>query len=129
MATSSTLTPKTLFVVGAGASKEVGLPIGSELKSSVVRVLTLRQDPRGRETGDEIILRALNVLAERAPEKLHSYYRACQHICNAMPQVISIDNFINQHRNDKHIEQCGKLAIVRAILEAESKSSLYVRAD
>lgn len=33
------LTQKTIFVVGAGASKEVNLPIGSELKKEIAEVL------------------------------------------------------------------------------------------
>ena len=43
-----------------------------------------------------------------------------------MPQAISIDNFIDTHNGDKKIELCGKLAIVRAILAAESRCSLYI---
>lgn len=43
-----------------------------------------------------------------------------------MPQAKSIDNFIDQHSDNKEIELCGKLAIIRTILEAEAKSSLFV---
>lgn len=43
-----------------------------------------------------------------------------------MPQSISIDNFIDSHKGDKEIELCGKLAIVRAVLEAEAKSDAFV---
>jgi len=41
-----------------------------------------------------------------------------------MPQAISIDNFIEQHRNDQRIAFCGKLAIAKTILDAEGVSSL-----
>jgi len=43
-----------------------------------------------------------------------------------MPQAISIDNFIDSHRADARIATCGKLAIARCILDAESESSLFV---
>jgi hypothetical protein len=43
-----------------------------------------------------------------------------------MPQALSIDNFIDTHQGDAGIEICGKLAISRAILNAEKRSSLYV---
>jgi len=43
-----------------------------------------------------------------------------------MPQAISIDNFIDCHAGDGQLELCGKLAISRAILDAEKDSSLYV---
>jgi hypothetical protein len=42
-----------------------------------------------------------------------------------MPQAPSIDNFIDVHQGDIRVELCGKLAIVRAILEAERRSLLY----
>lgn len=112
---------RTLFVVGAGASQEVGLPIGSGLKECIVNVLSYKPNEGG--ITDAIIGRALDMANNRFRSP---YIQACQHICGAMPQVISIDNFIDQHRGDEHIEQCGKLAIVRTILAAESKSSLFI---
>lgn len=112
---------KTLFVVGAGASHEVGLPIGSGLKECIVNVLSYK--PKEGGISDAIIGRALDIANNRFRSP---YIQACQHICGAMPQVISIDNFIDQHRGDGYIEQCGKFAIVRTILAAESKSSLFI---
>lgn len=44
-----------------------------------------------------------------------------------MPQAISIDNFMDDHRKDKAIETCGKLAIVRTILQAEANSTLFIK--
>ena len=43
-----------------------------------------------------------------------------------MPQAISIDNFIDSHAGEEKITLCGKLAIARAILSAESMSLLTV---
>lgn len=112
---------KTLFVVGAGASHEVGLPIGSGLKECIVNVLSYK--PKEGGISDAIIGRALDIANNRFRSP---YIQACQHICEAMPQVISIDNFIDQHRGNEQIEHCGKLAIVRTILAAESGSSLFI---
>jgi len=41
-----------------------------------------------------------------------------------MPQAMSIDSFVDQHRGDLLIEKCAKLAIVRMILRAEHASTL-----
>lgn len=41
-----------------------------------------------------------------------------------MPQAISIDNFLEAHNGNQEIELCGKLGIVRAILQAEKNCSL-----
>jgi DNA-binding HxlR family transcriptional regulator len=40
------LKSKTVFVLGAGASKEVGLPVGSELKSTIAAKLDWRISQR-----------------------------------------------------------------------------------
>lgn len=42
-----------------------------------------------------------------------------------MPASISIDNLLDAHRNDPDIAVIGKLAIARAILQAEKKSKLF----
>lgn len=52
--------------------------------------------------------------------------QAAKQIADAMPQVMSIDNFLNQRRGEEAIEQCGKLAITLSIISTEQKSSLYV---
>lgn len=46
-------------------------------------------------------------------------------IRDAMPQAISIDNFIDSHADDPRVALCGKLAIATSILEAEQSSSLW----
>jgi hypothetical protein len=128
--TSSTSTSKTVFIVGAGASKEAGLPIGSELKKSIAKALDIRFDrARGMVSGDHHVFEALRLAVAQDPTPdrlLQSFQQAGWHIRDAMPQAISIDNFIDTRSHDKQIELCGKLAIVRTILEAESKSALFV---
>lgn len=127
---SSRSTPKTVFIVGAGASKEVGLPIGSELKKAIAEALDIRfADGYQMNSGDRHIYAALRLAADKEPTRkdlIQSLQRAGWYIRDAMPQAISIDNFIDVHSEDKQIELCGKLAIVRTILEAEAKSALLV---
>ena len=36
---------KTVFIVGAGASAEVGLPVGSALKSDIANILQIEEAP------------------------------------------------------------------------------------
>ena len=80
--------------------------------------------------GDHFIFEAFRLAAAKDPthnDLLPSFQRAGWRIRDAMPQAISIDNFIDTHSEDKQIELCGKLAIVRTILEAESKSVLFIK--
>jgi hypothetical protein len=109
---SSTSTPKTVFIIGAGASKEAGLPVGSELKESIAKALDIRFEKLTRMiNGDHFIFEAFRLAAAKDPphnDLLPSFQRAGWRIRDAMPQAISIDNFIDTHSEDKQIELCGE---------------------
>src|SRR4051794_26668209 len=95
---------KTLYVVGAGASYEVGLPLGVHLKAEIARVLKFRIDDFGRiNEGNEDISRAFSILAARKgnSSNINPYLQAAIRIGDAMPQAISIDNFIDANNDDK----------------------------
>jgi hypothetical protein len=117
--------PKTVFIIGAGASQEARMPYGSELKNSIAGVLDIRFGELGKRVrGDQRIYEALEM--STGSNDINIFLRAARRICDVMPQAISIDHFLDSHSDDKQIELCGKLAIVRTILEAEAKSSLFV---
>lgn len=121
---------KTLFIIGAGASKEANLPVGAELKKLISKVLDIRFDDFGHDlkSGDRIICGAFHAAVQNKQGRdINPYLHSCWHIRDAMPQAISIDNFIDTHSNDERIELCGKLAIVRTILDAETNSSMYLK--
>ena len=127
---------KTLIVIGAGASKEAGLPTGYELKQRIADLLDIRfrfspllRIDAPEPTGDDLIKDALNEYSRKhnphSPGDINPYLNAAWRIRDAMPQASSIDTFIDNHHGDKEIELCGKLAIARSILEAEKKSLMY----
>jgi hypothetical protein len=121
-----------VLVVGAGASKEVNLPVGTELREKIAGALDIRyENGFRRSSGDQAIDEAFHVLArELNPHRvdINPYLHSSWRVRDAMPLAISIDNFIDSHRKDERIEICGKLAIASCILAAESQSSLYVDA-
>ena len=120
---------KTLIIVGAGGSKEAGLPIGIELTANIANRVDIRfSEFNGQSSGDHEITAALNSHAtdvDGRPGDINSYLDACGRIRDAMPQAISIDSFIDGHQGNEKIELCGKLAIVQSILDAEKKSLLF----
>jgi hypothetical protein len=120
---------KTLFVVGAGASFEFGLPTGNELKSKIAKKLDITfSDGYNQNNGDFKITEAFRSLtsSQTPPSKdISPYVHAAWQIRDAMPQSLSIDNFIDAHQQDNCIRICGKLAIARTILQAERESLLY----
>lgn len=121
---------KLAIVVGAGASKEYSLPIGSELKAKISRLLDIRFEGGFRQnTGDDLIMEAFRRICRPRNEDANEYVHAAWRIRDSLPQAPSIDQFIHTQRGDSRIEACGKLAIVRAILQAEASSSLHMRRD
>lgn len=120
----------TVFVVGAGASKEAKLRTGLEFKGQIAQLLDMRYDDFGHELehGDYLIASALKGHV-RQPDgregNINPYLHEAWHIRDALPQAISIDHFIDAHRDNDKIALCGKLAIVRSILDDEKGSLLY----
>lgn len=122
------MTTKTslVLVVGAGASKEAGLPTGAELKQQIAQVLDIRFERGSMVSGDHQIVEAFHLDARRNGGDINPYLKASWMIREAMPQAPSIDNFIDAHRSDAKIAKSGKLAIARCILKAETHSLMYV---
>lgn len=121
---------KVTFIIGAGASKELGIPTGTELKQKISGLLrTLFSGSTERNPPIEnAILSAFPEM--RYKQNLYDEYTlAARRICTAMPLSISIDNFIDAHQGDAAIELCGKLAITQAILAEEKNSILYINQE
>lgn len=124
----------TVFVIGAGASKEAGLPTGDDLKKKIAHLLDIRFDMFGhrQESGDTTIKDALQLIVQHDhmhPGKINTYLHEAWHIRDALPQALSIDNFIDSQSGNEKLSICGKLAIIRSILEAEKDSKLYCIKD
>jgi len=120
---------KTTIVLGAGASCEAGLPIGRDLKSKIARLIDIRYEDGGytRSSGSGEIADAFRIkLQADGGRDINPYLRACWRIRDAMPQAISIDNYLDAHAEDALTVVSGKLGIAQAILEAEKSSTLYV---
>lgn len=122
-------TKKLVLVVGAGASKEASLPIGNELKKQIANVLNFSFEFGKKKRGDDLILETLRSLSSQVRQPygdLTLLQHASKRISDAMPQAISIDNFIDQHRSENLIAICGKIAIARCILDSEAHSLMRV---
>ncbi|WP_228378651.1 hypothetical protein, partial [Treponema endosymbiont of Eucomonympha sp.] len=122
---------KTVFVIGAGASKEIGMPTGYELKEDISKWLKVVKTAEHScdyncRTEDETINIALQCLIN---SEGGYYFQAADTISSGLPVEISIDNFLDKHRDNAAIVSCGKLAITRAILDAEQKSYLCFEPD
>ena len=120
---------KTVVVVGAGASAEVGLPIGKDLRGQIAGLLDIHfRDDGALQRGDRCIVEAFRVQAARDPSlrrNINPFIHAARALRDALPQAMSIDNLLDTHSLDEHMQVCGKLGICRAILNAERQSALF----
>jgi len=110
---------RTVFVIGAGANTEIDMPSGKDLKQEIAEHLDFKQIAKGGVSGNMNVYNAMKKYFGINNE--HQVFNIAATISEAMPQSISIDNFLDAHRNEPNINIGGKLAIVASILYAESK--------
>jgi hypothetical protein len=120
-----------LFVVGAGASCEFGLPSGRLLLSQIassVSVLSFGHEEHIKV--DEQIDRAINqlILEEGLPpiSQRHDEYRKhAAWLARNAPLAPSIDNLLHTHQSNRNLVKIGKVLIAHCLLTAENESCLY----
>lgn len=111
---------RTLLVVGAGASAELGFPVGSALKEQI-RVLTNISFNGYNFDGDKQFCRLLETFARvRFEGVAQPIVDACNHIHKNVLLSGSIDQFLSSHQADPVVVECAKLAIASEIAKAES---------
>lgn len=118
--------PKTVFVLGAGASHDLKLPTGEELRTDLMGVL--ERDGQNHCFRNEQFNRSVMNLCGREDANwtvpFQRYLDVAVQIRYALPMAVSIDNLLHTHRNDQLMIRMGKLAIATSILEKEAQSYL-----
>ncbi|TAV15144.1 SIR2 family protein [Rhizobium ruizarguesonis] len=115
----------TVFVIGAGASQEFGLPVGWDLLREI-RDNSFFDFSGGPfpTTGNWKIFNAVHQRYEKDQNKMNKVFRAFGDIHSGVDTAGSIDEFINRHADDPIIAEIGKVQIAHAILKAEAISGL-----
>jgi hypothetical protein len=121
---------KTVFVIGAGASVEVSLPVGAQLLKQIANLTHITFDYNRQASGDRVIVEALKIILNEGSsvDKLRAHLHAGWQLGESAKQAISIDNVIDA-LEDPEIELIGKLGIARAILNAEAASPMFQTAE
>ncbi|MFC7066074.1 hypothetical protein [Brucella rhizosphaerae] len=114
---------KTTFVIGAGASAEFGLPVGSQLAQQIRETCKLEYERNyGSRIANEDFAHAVT---QGWPEfRGELIYKALQRIHTAIDTSVSIDAFIHRNRNDKVLVEMGKALIAWNIASAEANSRM-----
>ena len=113
----------TTIVLGAGASAEIGMPLGVKLAETIAESLYFEFDFDRLKKGDDRIYWCLKS-AFVDPEILNLHLKACRHIHDGVLQWRSIDNYIDAHKSDKEVQTVAKIAIAENILRSERALNL-----
>lgn len=123
---------KLVLVVGAGASNEVGLPLGSDLKKRIATALNHEYEfgQLKRGAGSAFIESAYKLIVQKANNGLvgdiNPYVKAGWMVRDGMSQALSIDNYLDAHKDNHLMIETAKLAIAEVILLSERNSGLHL---
>jgi hypothetical protein len=107
----------TVFVLGAGASCEVNLPLGYELRQKICADLAF--SVRDSYNGD--VLQKALMLLDGEHKTYHGKAKdQARKIYRGLPLAISIDHYVNCHQDNQILVEVAKLAITNHILKRES---------
>jgi len=112
---------RTVFVIGAGANVEIGMPSGKELKKDIAEFLDFSSVYSDRRPKSFDVFYAMRNIFHDEEQIINITSRMRE----AMPVALSIDNFIDAHRLEYGIDKAGKIAIVASIIDAEKRSYLF----
>lgn len=127
---------RNLFIVGAGASAEFGLPTGKALLRKISQ-LAKRQHGSSHqapllEIHDEVKEAICALASDQAGSQgvikadLNNLYEDAVWIARNVSLAPSIDNLLHTHKNNSNLVAIGKILISKALVDAEKASSLYV---
>jgi hypothetical protein len=118
----------TVFVIGAGAGVDVGMPLGDRLSHIIGEKLRIKFEEGNRQTGgDKLIMETMRRHAAANQQDINLYRRAAFSVAGGIAYSRSIDSYLHAHKDNKPLQVCGKLAIAQTILECEKGSALAVQ--
>jgi hypothetical protein len=101
----------TVFIIGAGASAEFGMPVGSKLMQNINALIS----------GETFFGHITNQLG---PIRSNRYREVRGELLRAIAKFKSMDTLLHYHGEDHELVELGKLAIAHEILQAERRSAL-----
>jgi len=118
---------RTVFVVGAGASAELSLPVGDGLKTWIADAIRLdRNNPHRAFASEHVNSAVMSYVMQEEPLDRQNAYNAFQDasgiISRALPFALSIDQYLDSQRANPTIVRLGKIGIAASILKAERES-------
>jgi hypothetical protein len=117
----------TVFVIGAGAGVDVGMPLGDQLSQIIGHKLRITFEVDRQTGGDPLIREAIRKYAVANKQNANLYHTAAFNVAGGIAYSRSIDSYLYAHKDNEPLQVCGKLAIAQTILEHEKGSALAVQ--
>jgi hypothetical protein len=117
----------TVFVIGAGAGVDVGMPLGDQLSQIIGKKLRITFEVDRQTGGDPLIREAIRKYAATNKQNANLYHTAAFSVAAGIAYSRSIDSYLHAHKDNGPLQVCGKLAIAQTILEHEKGSALAVQ--
>lgn len=106
------ITKQTTFILGAGFSYELRMPLGSELKGMIHKACVQMLLHGARSPADQACFMAVDLNAARLMTALRT-------IRDALDHHSSIDNLVHHFAHQEDVAKIAKIRIAEAILERE----------
>lgn len=117
-----------VFVIGAGASHELGLPLGAGLRDTIAEMVDFRFHGRQLEKGDADLLAILRRRYDTDKTditRLEKHLVAGTDLFATMSRFPSVDEALHYWSERKEAVELGKLAIAQQLLQAERRSKIF----
>ena len=111
-----------VFVVGAGASAEFGMPTGAEMNARIAQALNFNTAPNRTVIGDRAVF---DMLAIRFGTEFKKYHAAATELAVRIGEFDFIDEALQWFSATPEIVLIGKVEIVRQILLSERGGCLF----
>jgi hypothetical protein len=111
-----------VFVIGAGASAELGLPTGAAMKAAIAGALNFNKQPNAMLIGDRAFY---DMISNRFGGEAAKYHAAATELAVRIGEFDSIDEALHWFSAKEEVVRLGKAAIVREILRAEHASKVF----
>ena len=115
----------TVIVVGAGASYDLGFPLGDQLRYKISAALSEIRVEYGRLIGPNDLLSSMRSASKGQNLDINAYVQAAEKISSHVLYARSIDEFVDHFQDQRAVVELSKIAICKLILESEKKSKIF----
>ena len=119
----------TVIVVGAGASFDLGFPLGNGLRYSLSKTFKQILSDEWQLRGPAPLLEGIRSDAALTNTDLNEYLQTAKILASHILYARSIDEFIDHYQDNRVLVLIAKMGICSVILESENKCSLFNKQD